>query len=251
MDTVQIEQKGAVTWVWLNRSERLNALNEQVITTLCEVFAAFRENTTTRVIVLAGRGGTFCAGFDIEWMASRTPEMVRQDRADLRAFYELIESCPQPVICAVQGNAMGGGLILTMVSDFVVAADTARFGAPEIKIGIFPSLHLIPRLERLVGLRAAKSIVLTGDPVDAQTALQIGLISQVTSLERLYEVVQALAEQLAMSPSHASKAIKEAFSTHLLPNFSDWETNTAVECWSQPARQELMQAFLNKRRSRL
>src|SRR5215213_2507882 len=171
MDIIQVEQRGTVAWVWLNRPDRLNALDQQMITALHTAFNTFAENDTVRTIVLAGRGRAFCAGFDIEWMSERTPEMVRVDRAALREVYDAIERCPQPLISTVHGDAMGGGLILTLVSDFVLACEAARFAVPEVKIGVFPSLRLIPRLERLVGLRAAKQLALTGQPIDAYTAL--------------------------------------------------------------------------------
>jgi len=250
MEPVTVERQGAVAWVWLNRPERLNALNQASIERLYAVFEGLGGDETVRAIVLAGRGRAFCAGFDIEWMAGRTPAMVREDRVYLRRFFDVIEGCPQPVISAVQGDAMGGGLILTMVSDMVVASEAARFGVPEIKIGIFPSLRLIPRLERLVGMRAAKMMALTGDPVDAATALNMGLVTQVTTGERLYETAAALAAQVAESPMGTARAIKAAFVAHPQGDYADWETEAAVTCWAQPEREMLMQRFLAKRKRR-
>lgn len=246
MDRIQLEQHGAVAWVWLNRPERLNVLDQAMIAQLVALFEKLRDDDQVRVVVLAGRGSAFCAGFDIEWMAKRTPDMLREDRADLRAFYTLIETCPQPVICAVQGSALGGGLIFTLVADFVVAADSARFGAPEVKIGVFPSLNLIPLLERVAGLRAAKTIVLTGEPVGAETARQMGLITDLVTSQELYAHVQKLAEQLAAYPPTVLRAIKAAFRMHPLPEYHTWETETAVNCWSQPERLAAMRAFLDK-----
>lgn len=250
MDIVQIEKHGAVMWIWLNRPDRLNALDQHLIARLEELFRALDDEDEVRVVVLAGRGRAFCAGFDIEWMAERTPEMVREDRSSLRAFFSTIETCAKPVICAVHGNVMGGGLILTMVADFVIAGEDAQFGVPEIKIGIFPSLHLLPRLERLVGLRMAKSMALTGIPIDAAAASGAGLINEVIDSAHLYARAQSLAEKLAWFPQHTVQAIKQAFSVHSLPNYNEWETDTAVRCWSQPERSAAMQDFLGRRKSR-
>ncbi len=248
MAILEIESRDAVVWVWLNRPECLNALSLELLDTLSQTFLELGQDQQVRTIVLAGRGKAFSSGFDIRWMAERTPEAVRADRPRLREIFNSIERCPQPVISAVQGDARGGGLILTMVSDFVLASPDARFGAPEVKIGIFPSLGLVPRLERLVGIRAAKQIVLTGNPVDAQTAYQIGLITALSaSVTTLYDEAQQLATQLASLPTKALQVSKASFAAHPLPDYIQWETDHAVECWSQPERLEAMRAFLNKR----
>ena len=247
MATLELEPRGAVTWVWLNRPERRNALNPDLLDTLQGTFRALADDKSVRAIVLAGRGKAFSAGFDIRWMVERTPDVVRADRAYLRAIFDTIEGCPQPLISAVQGDALGGGLILTLVSDFVLASAGARFGAPEVKIGIFPSLGLVPRLERLVGIRAAKQIVLTGEPLDAQTAQRIGLITALSaSAETLYDEAQQLAERLAGLPTKAVQVTKASFAAHPLPDYVAWETDHAVECWSEPERLTAMRAFLDK-----
>lgn len=247
MAILEVEQHNAIVWIWLNRPKRLNALDEDLLDNLHKTFLRLCQDGTVRAIVLAGRGKAFSSGFDIAWMVNRTPEMVRADRSHLREIFDCIENCPQPIISAVQGDAMGGGLILTLVSDFVLASERARFGAPEVKIGLFPSLRLIPRLERLVGMRAAKQIVLTGNPIDAQTAQHIGLITSLSaSAEGLYDETQKMAEQLAILPKKALQITKAAFTAHLLPDYLAWETDHSVECWSEPERLAAMQKFLNK-----
>jgi enoyl-CoA hydratase/carnithine racemase len=248
MDNLQLEQHGSVAWVWLNRPERLNALNQQTIDELYTVFETLRADTAVHTVVIAGRGRAFCAGFDIRWMAERTPEMIRADRADLRSLYDLIEHHPCPVIAAVHGSVMGGGLILALVSDFVLAAEPTSFGAPEIRIGVFPSLRLIPRLERAIGYRAAKQMVLSGDSIDAPTAQQLGLVTRITYADNLYSEAQALAEKLASPHTQVVQAIKAAFLKHGSPDFDDWETDMSALCWAQPERAEAMREFLNRKR---
>lgn len=249
MEMVQVERRGAVTWVWLNRPEKLNALNLPVLNELHRIFTAFAVDRETRAVVLAGRGRAFCAGFDVKWMADRTPESMRDDRPYLRDIYAAIERCPQPVISAVHGDSMGGGLILTMVSDIVLASHSARFGVPEVKIGIFPSLLLIPRLERLIGLRAAQHLSLTGQPIGAERALDLGLVTRLFAEDVLHDEAQRLADELAALPVTAVQTIKASFTAHLQPGYADWETEHAVKCWAAPERDAAMQAFLNRRRA--
>ena len=126
-------------------------------------------------------------------------------------MFDTIEACTKPVIAAVQGAAMGGGLLLTLVADACLASEHAKFGAPEVKLGFFPNLRLIPRLERIVGARAAKHLVLTGDPVSASTALDWGLVERVLPSQDLHAEAQALAEQLAALPPFAVQSAKAAF----------------------------------------
>lgn len=242
---LEVEQKEQVAWVWLNRPQQLNALNEDLLYALQGAFNKLAGQSSVRCVVLAGRGRAFSGGFDITWMVDRTAEETRANRPRLRAVYDTIEQCPHPVIAAVQGVAMGGGLELALVADFVLASEQARFGTPEVKIGIFPSLALVPRLERLVGMRMAKQMVLTGEPIDAQTAHRTGLITAVTS--SLYEDAQQLAEQLAALPQKAVQVTKASFLAHPLPDYLDWETQKATECWAAPERQQAMQAFLDRK----
>ena len=162
-------------------------------------------------IVLAARGLVFCAGFDVAWMASQDAEAVAPGLPGIEAVFDTIEACTKPVIAAVQGAAMGGGLLLTLVADACLASEHAKFGAPEVKLGFFPNLRLIPRLERIVGVRAAKQLVLTGDPVSASTALDWGLVERVLPSRDLHAEAQALAEQLAALPPFAVQSAKAAF----------------------------------------
>jgi enoyl-CoA hydratase/carnithine racemase len=247
METLLLEQKGPVAWVWLDRPRRLNAMNETMLAELRHTFELLEGDEETSAIVLAAHGPAFSAGFDIAWMAGRDAETVSQGLAGAEAVYDAIEACACPVIAAVQGPAMGGGLLLTLVTDFCLAADGASFGAPEVKIGIFPNLRLIPRLERLVGLRAAKRLVLSGEPVDAAEALSWGLVNRVLPSDRLHAEAQALAEQLAALPAMALQTGKAAFAASRSPDYAAWERTLFTACWAQPEREAAMQAFLQWR----
>ncbi len=246
METITVETKREVAWVWLDRPRQLNAINEASLAELRQAFEMLDRDGDVRAIVLAGRGPVFCAGFDVAWMSPLDAETVTREVSGVEAVYDAIESCAQPLVAAVQGPAMGGGLLLTLVADFCLASEGASFGAPEIKIGIFPNLRLVPRLERVVGFRAAKHIVLTGDPVDAATALEMGLVERVIPADALYSEAQALAETLASLPPHAVQLAKRAFSKSRARDFAAWEQEQFALCWARPERAAAMLAFLRK-----
>jgi enoyl-CoA hydratase len=248
METLLLETKGPVAWVWLNRPRRLNAIDGSTLAELRQAFETMDRDEAIRAVVLAGRGPVFCAGFDVAWMAGLEAERVARELASVEDVYDRLESCARPVIAAVHGAAMGGGLLLNLVADFRLASDQATFGAPEVRIGIFPNLRLVPRLERLVGLGAAKRIVLTGDPLDAAEALRIGLVDRVLQPQALHAEAQALAEHLAALPPFALKLAKEAFSAACGPDYTAWERAQFAACWARPERTAAMHAFLQARK---
>lgn len=248
METLQLETKGSVAWVWLNRRRQLNAMNETTLAELRGAFEALGQDEDVSAIVLAARGLVFCAGFDVAWMASQDAETVAPGLPGVEAVFDTIEACAKPVIAAVQGAAMGAGLLLTLVADACLASEHAKFGAPEVKLGFFPILRLIPRLERIVGVRAAKRLVLTGEPVSASTALDWGLVDRVLPSKDLHAEAQGLAEQLAALPSLAVQSAKAAFGAIHHPDFVTWERQRFAECWAQPERTAAMEAFLMARK---
>jgi enoyl-CoA hydratase len=248
METIQLEMKGPVAWVWLDQPRRLNAINETMLAELRQTFEVLDGDDEAAVVILAARGLAFSAGFDVAWMAGQDAETVGRELPDIEAVYDTVEACAKPVIAAVQGAAMGGGLLLTLVADLCLASEGANFGAPEVKIGIFPNLRLIPRLERVVGLRAARRMVLIGDPVDATEALSMGLVDRVLPFDKLHAEAQALAEQLAALPPMAVQTAKAAFSAARGPKYPAWERIMFTACWGGAERQVAMQAFLQARR---
>jgi len=248
METLQLETRGAVAWVWLNRRRQLNAINGTTLAELREAFEALEQDGDVKAIVLAARGLIFCAGFDVAWMTAQDVEAAIPELPGIEAVFDTIEACTKPVVAAVQGAAIGGGLLLTLVADACLASEHANFGLPEVKLGFFPYLRLIPRLERLVGLRAAKQMVLTGDPVSASTALGWGLVDRVLPSKDLHAEAQALAEQLAALPPFAVQSAKAAFGAMQRPDYVAWERQRFAECWVQPEREAAMRAFLASRK---
>ncbi len=250
LETLLLERKGPVAWVWLNRRRQLNAINETMLAELHHTFGALGQDESVKAIVLTARGFAFSAGFDVAWMAGQDAETVARGLPTVEAPYDAIETCAKPVIAAVQAAAMGGGLLLTLVADFCLAAEGAAFGAPEVKLGIFPNLKFVPRLERVVGLRAAKRLVMGGEPVDAAEALAMGLVDRVLPSADLQAGAQALAERLGALPPAAVQAAKLAFVASQGPDFVAWEREQFAACWALPEREAAMQAFLNRRNKR-
>jgi enoyl-CoA hydratase/carnithine racemase len=247
MQTIQLETSGPVAWVWLNRPRQLNALDQTMLAELHETFGALDKDESVRAVVLAGRGPAFSAGFDIAWMTGQDAEAMTSGLAGIEAVYDTVEACSRPVVAALHGAVLGGGLLLALVADLRLAAERASLGVPEVKIGIFPNLHLIPRLERMVGLGAAKRLVLCGEPVDAAEARRIGLVEQVVPAQALYAEAQALAERLAALPAYAVQAAKQAFAAARRPDFVAWERARFAACWTRPEREAGMRAFLKGR----
>jgi len=246
MENIELERTGSVAHLWLNRPERLNAINQTTLDELGNLFPELDRDTGIRAIILAARGTTFSAGFDIEWMVSQTPESVGQSLAGVRRVFNQIEFCSKPVVAAIDGSAVGGGLLLAMVSDFRVATERSTFAVPEVKIGIFPSLNLVPRLERLVGLAAAKRLVLTGWSFDSAQAEQAGLIDEVVRPDQLMGEARRLAEHLASLPPLAVQSSKLAFQAARQTSYDDWETKQFAACWAAPEREAAMRAFLKR-----
>lgn len=244
METLELKIDGPVAWVWLNQPQRLNAIRQATLDELGQTFETLSRDESIRAVVLAARGLTFSAGFDVSWMVGLTSESVAGGLDEVRALYDRIETCALPLIAVVDGAALGGGLLLALVSDFRLASERASFGAPEVKIGIFPSLGVVPRLERLVGLATAKRMVLTGESIDALEAQRVGLVDLIVPSEKVNGEAQSLAERLAALLPGAVKMCKAAFNAARHPGYGAWEKDQFAACWAGPEREKAMRAFL-------
>ncbi|MBI5495152.1 MAG: enoyl-CoA hydratase/isomerase family protein [Deltaproteobacteria bacterium] len=209
-DTILVEQKGAVALITLNRPKALNALNRQLITELLSVYDALIAGGTTRSAVLTGAGDkAFAAGADIT-------EMNGQGPADMAAFSALghrmgarIETAPFPTIAAVNGFALGGGCELALSADFIHAAEEAKFGQPEVNLGLIPGFGGCTRLVRRVGVAWARELVETGDPISAAEALRIGLCNRVVPRAQLLEGALKTAQRIADRGPCAVRAARD------------------------------------------
>ncbi len=207
LQTLTLEQRGRVAIVRLNRPEALNALNVQVMTELAGLMQQIDRDPGTAVTVLTGEGRAFAAGADIKEMQPRDFTGMYMD--DFFAGWDRFAACRKPVIAAVNGFALGGGCELALMCDLIIASDKAKFGQPEIKLGVTPGMGGSIRLTKAVGKAKAMDMVLTGRMIDAAEADRIGLVSRVVPHETLIEVALEAAETIAGYSIPALVAAKE------------------------------------------
>ncbi len=219
-ETITVEQRDAVTLITLNRPKALNALNSKVLEELIDAFAAYQADDSQLCAVLTGSGDkAFAAGADIK-------EMSEKDAADfyLEDFFapwtsEIVKKTRKPWIAAVNGFALGGGCELAMMADFIIASENAKFGQPEIKLGVAPGMGGSQRLTKAVGKSKAMEMCLTGRMMDAEEAERSNLVARVVPHDQLLDQAMKSAKQIASMPPMAAIANKEmvnaAFETGL------------------------------------
>ena len=209
-ETILVEQRDAVTLITLNRPSALNALNSQVLEELIEAFAAYEANPAQRCAVLTGAGEkAFAAGADIKEMSEKpAADFYAQDFFS-RWTSHVVKTTRKPWIAAVNGFALGGGCELAMMADFIIASENAKFGQPEIKLGVGPGMGGSQRLTRAVGKAKAMEMCLTGRMMGAEEAERSGLVARVVPLANLVEDALKTAAEIAAMPPLAAIANKE------------------------------------------
>jgi enoyl-CoA hydratase len=207
-NTILVEQRGAVTLVTLNRPQALNALNSEVLKELIDVFAAYDSDPSQRCLVLTGSGDkAFAAGADIKEMQPQG--FAEMYSTNFFAGWEQVTATRKPWIAAVAGYALGGGCEVAMMADFIIAADSAKFGQPEIKLGVTPGMGGSQRMALALGKAKAMEMCLTGRMMDAEEAERCGLVAKVVPADRLLEEALKVAEAIAAMPPLAAIAVKE------------------------------------------
>lgn len=219
-ETILVEQRGAVTLITLNRPQALNALNSAVLEELIQAFATFEADPGQRCAVLTGAGEkAFAAGADIKEMAEKPAAEFYTDDFFSRWTSHLVKTTRKPWIAAVNGFALGGGCELAMMADFIIASENAKFGQPEIKLGVGPGMGGSQRLTRAIGKAKAMEMCLTGRMMGAEEAERSGLVARVVPLASLVEEAVKTATEIAAMPPLAAIANKEmvnaAFETTL------------------------------------
>lgn len=247
-ETILVETQGAVTLVTLNRPQALNALNSQVLADLVAAFTAYAADGTQHCLVLTGNEKAFAAGADIKEMAGKSfAETYGEDQF---AGYGLLAATRKPWIAAVAGYALGGGCELAMMADFVLAADSAKFGQPEITLGITPGMGGSQRLTRAVGKAKAMEMCLTGRMIGAAEAESAGLVARVVPAEELLTEALKTAAKIAAMPPLAAMACKEmvnaAFETPLAQGIL-FEQRLFAGLFGTEDQKEGMAAFAEKR----
>src|SRR5512134_2964879 len=249
--TILVEQRGAVTLVTLNRPEALNALNSAVLEDLIAAFAAFEADPGQRCAVLTGAGDkAFAAGADIKEMADKPAADFYAGDFFSRWTSHLVKTTRKPWIAAVNGFALGGGCELAMMADFIIAADSAKFGQPEIKLGVAPGMGGSQRLTRAVGKAKAMEMCLTGRMMGAEEAERSGLVAKVVPAADLIDEALKTAETIASMAPLAAIANKEmvnaAFEMGLAQGIN-FERRLFHGLFGTEDQKEGMTAFVEKR----
>ena len=248
-ETVLVERRGAVTVVTLNRPQALNALNSQVLKDITEVFADYDADPDQRCLVLTGSEKAFAAGADIKEMSDKSyAQMFASDFFGPAA--RRLEQFRKPIIAAVAGYALGGGCELAMLCDFIIAAETAKFGQPEINLGVIPGAGGTQRLTRFVGKSKAMDMVLTARMMNAEEANQCGLVSRVVPLADLISTAMEAAQKIAaLSPNSvmiAKELVNAAYETPLSQGVK-MERRLFHSLFAFDDHKEGMAAFVEKR----
>jgi len=246
---LEIVDKVAV--VTLNRPKAMNALNEETLLELQDAFIDFARNNSVQVIVMTGSGEkAFVAGADISAMQSLTALEARNFAKLGHQVMHHIEACPKPVIAAVNGFALGGGCELALGCDIRIASENARFGQPEVNLGVIPGFGGTQRLARLIGRGRAMELILTGDMIDAVEAYRIGLANKIVPLNQLLETAKKMATTIIGKGPYAVNLAKEAVRNGLeldLDRANQYEAELFGLCFTTSDQKEGMQAFLQKR----
>ncbi|MEO1168966.1 MAG: enoyl-CoA hydratase-related protein [Pseudomonadota bacterium] len=209
-ETILVEQRGAVTLITLNRPKALNALNSHVLDELIDAFAAFEADDGQRCAVLTGSGDkAFAAGADIKEMYDKAAADFYLEDFFARWTSDIVKAVRKPWIAAVNGFALGGGCELAMMADFIIASDKAKFGQPEINLGVAPGMGGSQRLTRAVGKSKAMEMCLTGRMMDAEEAERSGLVARVVPHDDLLEEAMKSAETIASKAPMAARVNKE------------------------------------------
>jgi enoyl-CoA hydratase len=247
-ETILVERRGAVTLITLNRPQALNALNSQVLADLIAAFAAYDADDSQRCAVLTGSDKAFAAGADIKEM--QTQSFADMYGSNFFAGYDNVTATRKPWIAAVGGFALGGGCELAMMADFIIAADTAKFGQPEIKLAVTPGMGGSQRLTRAIGKAKAMEMCLTGRMMGATEAEATGLAAKVVPAADLIDEALKTAESIASMAPLAAIAVKEmvnvAFETTLMQGVQ-FERRLFHGLFGSEDQKEGMAAFVEKR----
>jgi len=250
-ETIIFSKEDGVAIIRFNRPKALNAINSEVIRELSSAIEEIKADPAVRVLVLTGEGEkAFVAGADISHMVNLTPLEARDFALAGQRLLLDVEQLSIPVIACVNGFALGGGAEMAMACDFIYASEKAKFGQPEINLGLMPGFGGTQRLARLVGKARAKEICLTGAIMDAAEALRIGLVNKVFPAESLWDETMKTAEAMASRGAASTRSIKQVIDRGFnleLTTGCGLEADNFGLCFSSPAAVEGMTAFLEKR----
>jgi methylglutaconyl-CoA hydratase len=252
-ELIDVLKDNDISTVMLNRAEVHNAMNERLIKEITTCFKELANDEKTKVIVLTGKGESFCAGADLNWMKSMVmyskEENIRDSRL-LLDMYETIYSCPKPVIGKINGHAFGGGVGLIAVCDINIATIGSKFAFSEAKLGLIPSV-ISTYVARRIGLSNMKRLFITGERFSCEYAKEIGLIDFVTEKDDFNSMVERYVDQLKSSSPKAIKEIKNLVNNYKkmdIEKYKEFTVEKISELRVSEEGQEGMNAFLEKRR---
>ena len=250
-ENLLLEKEGALAILYVNRPKALNALNKDTLLEMKDAITSIKNDPEVDVLIVTGAGGkSFVAGADIAFMQSLTAVEAREFGALGQEVFRMIEAMEKPSIAAVNGFALGGGCELAMCCDFRIASSKAKFGQPEVGLGITPGFGGTQRLPRLVGSGMARQMLYTADVIDASEALRIGLVNNVVAPEELMDVVKGIAGRIISKGKLAVRFSKVATNEGLQ---TDIDRAMTIEadlfglCFSTEDQKEGMGAFIEKR----
>ena len=243
-----VARTGAVATITLNRPEKLNTLRNSFWPDMRTVLARLETDPETRVLILTGAGDrAFCAGGDINGFAELADQEARRTyQIDAMRTFKALEDYPLPTIAAVNGLALGGGCELTLACDMVLAASTARFAMPEARLGLVPGYGVL-RAPHVIGRQLTKMMVMSGDDIDAQTALRYGLVQQVVPAASLMETAHALAQRIAGNSPLAHAVGKKLINRGIDSAEWDYSVEALTVLQGSEEATSRVRAFLNRK----
>jgi enoyl-CoA hydratase len=247
-ETIEIERHGRVALLRLHRPRALNALNARLIEEIADALTRFEQDAEIGCVVLTGSSEAFAAGADIKELRDKTVSEAYLD--DFLSRWDGVARARKPIIAAVAGYALGGGCELAMMCDFILAADTAKFGQPEIKLGVIPGSGGTQRLVRSIGKSKAMELVLTGRLMGAEEAERCGLVARITPADKLLEEALKTAQTIASlslpAVLMAKEAVERAYETPLSEGVR-FERRLFYSLFATHDQKEGMTAFIEKR----
>ena len=247
---IKVERKKEIGIITLNRPEVRNALNRKMIQKLGDALAELENDLQIRVIIITGNKD-FCAGADIKEMNAIKPEEIESFCRWGHKVFEQLENMGKPVIAAITGFALGGGCELVLACDIRIAGESAKFGQPEVNLGLIPGFGGTQRLSRLVGIGKAKEMILTGEIINAKEAAAIGLVNRVEKDEELMAKAEEMSQVIAQKGPIAVKMAKKLINENQeITKGLEKEIEFFARCFTTQDRLEGIKAFLEKRKPR-
>ena len=251
-DIIKFEREESIGTITLNRPEQMNALGTHLINQLSNLLDEIAKDDGIRVVILAGNERFFCVGADISEISKiNTAVKAHAFFSNIQSFFNKVAEFEKPVIAAISGFALGGGCELALACDLRIAADNAKLGLPEIKLGIIPGGGGTQRLTRIIGITKTKELLYTGDSIDAKEALSMGLINKVTPVKSLIDESKKMASKIATKPPFAMKMAKHAVNGGINMDIKSaiaYEARCLEILFSTEDMKEGVNAFIEKRK---